>query len=328
MNINFLHNNEIREKYLKSFVVKEASFGKVFGSPYTFLYLIDGVLFDTSVSAWAYLLCQKLKSVDWKKKIFLTHSHYDHLGGVSVIQSLLGKIEVYANSYVAKVLNSKTALEIIRKFDAYDSEEIKKFHEIDNVGFDSFTIDFLFDFDTNDYSVIEGIDVIYTPGHTKDTVSYYIPKYNSLVMSESMGIPNYRFTFVLPEFLTSYSLYVKSFEKLKNLVLDNKISNFLLPHIMYFEYFSDVRDFIRLSEISLNMYVKQILGFLEKVGVNKDMVVEKADLKTGDLMDLKIRDVFNMVLDGFYVKYELSQPLYGFEANVKAQIRTIIKELL
>ncbi|MCS6955470.1 MAG: hypothetical protein NZM44_03870, partial [Candidatus Calescibacterium sp.] len=60
------------------------------------------------------------------------------------------------------------------------------------------------------------------------------------------------------------------------------------------------------------------------------MVVEKADLKNGDpeIIDLKIRDVFNMVLDGFYVKYELSQPLYGFEANVTAQIRTIIKELL
>ncbi|MCS6956048.1 MAG: MBL fold metallo-hydrolase [Candidatus Calescibacterium sp.] len=328
MNVNFLHNNEIREKYLKNFVVKETSFGKVFGSPYTFLYLIDGVLFDTSVSAWAYLFCQKLKNVEWKKKIFLTHSHYDHLGGVSVIESLLGKIEVYANSYVAKVLNSKTALEIIKKFDDYDSEEIKKFHEIDNVGFDSFSIDFLFDFGNNDYFFIEGINVIYTPGHTKDTVSYHIPQYNSLVMSESMGVPNYRFTFVLPEFLTSYGLYVKSFERLKNLVLDNKISNFLLPHIMYFEYFSDVKDFIKLSEISLSMYVKQILGFLEKVGVNKDMVVEKADLKTGDLMDLKIRDVFNMVLDGFYVKYELSQPLYGFEANVKAQIRTIIKELL
>ncbi|MCS7165701.1 MAG: MBL fold metallo-hydrolase [Candidatus Calescibacterium sp.] len=313
--MEFLH---IRQRYLKEFSVKNTSFGIVFGSPYAFLYLIDGLLFDTSVSAWAYLLCEKLKDTEWKRKIFLTHSHYDHLGGVGTIKSFFPETLVYANSYVSRVLKSPNALEIIKKFDHYDSSEIKQFHQINQIGFVTFELDHTFDFSDKEYISIENIDVIYTPGHTKDTVSYYLSSYNCLIMSECMGIPNHRFDFVLPEFLSSYNLYIQSFQKLKDLVLQKKINNFLLPHIMYFEYFSDVRDFIKLSEYSLNMYVKSIIGFIQKVGLDKNSIHD----------ELKVKDVFRMVLDSYYVKYELSQPMYGFEANVTAQIRAIVKELL
>lgn len=309
------YNNELRQKYLRNFECKQASFGFVIGSPYTFLYIIDGVLFDTSVSAWANLLCEKLKNIQWKKVVFLTHSHYDHLGGVYTIKQFFDNIKVYGHSYISKILSSNTAINIIKEFNQLDSQEILNFHEVSDFGFDIFEIDYPIYFDQSEIVKLENIEVIFSPGHTKDTVSYYIPQHKALIMSESMGIPNYRFNFILPEFLSSYKLYIQSFEKLKRVVLENNVSNFLLPHIMYLEYFSDVKDFIKLSEESLNLYVKKIVEYIEKIGLKEEL-------------DVKIRDVFEMVVDNFYIRYELSQPLYGFEANVKAQIRTILRELL
>jgi glyoxylase-like metal-dependent hydrolase (beta-lactamase superfamily II) len=311
------YNKSIREKYLSSFEVKEANFGKVFGSPYTFIYLINGSIFDTSVSAWAYLVANNLINEKWDGKIFLTHSHYDHLGGVYTIKKILEnkQIRVYAHSYFEKVLSSSTAIDIINRFDKLDSEEISKFNKVEILGFKSFDVDVKIDFKESDRVFVSDFLCIYTPGHTKDSVSYYIPEYKALVMAESMGVPNHKFTFVLPEFLSSYKIYVESFNKLKELVLKERVSNFLLPHIMYFESFSDVKDFILLSEESLKVYVNKIISFIEKVSLS--------NLKD---FDLKFRDIFNYVLESFYMKFELSQPLYGFEANVSAQVRALIKE--
>jgi len=324
--MELVYNNLLRESYLKEFFVKESSFGKVFGSPYAFIYLIDGIIFDASVSGWAYLLTKKIGN-EWQGKIFLTHSHYDHVGGVWTLKKFFSeesnlsknkKFYIVASSYFEKVFASSNALGIIEHFDKLDSEEIAKFNEIQILGFRIFNIDFKLDFIDNDRVLIDdGIWAIYTPGHTKDSVSYYVPKYKALIMAESMGVPNHKFTFVLPEFLSSYKVYVESFEKLSYLALEEKISNFLLPHIMYFESFSDVKDFIFLSRESLQNYVEKILNYIEKL--------YKGVLGKEEILN-KIDDVFNFVLENFYVKFELSQPLYGFEANVKAQIKTLLKE--
>ncbi len=302
--------------YLKSFDRKEKSFGWIFGSPYAYIYLIDDILFDSSVSAWAYIFCKEGKDF---KRLFLTHSHYDHLGGAWVIKEFYPNINIYGHSYIENVFKSLNALNIITNYNKLDSEEIINYWSIpkEYIDFKIFNFDYVFNFTDEGILYFDDFWAIYTPGHTKDTVSFYITKYNALVMSESMGIPNYRFNFVLPEFLTSYKLYLGSFEKLKKLVLEKNVNNFLLPHIMYFEYFSDVKDFIKLSEESLKFYVKSLINFIEKAKIEKD-----------NLQTSKLEEIFNMVLDSFYYKYELIQPLYGFKANVTAQIKNIIKELI
>jgi len=318
--INIEHNSKIRENYLKNFYVKETSFGRVLGSPYTFLYLIEGFLFDASVTAWAYLLVNEISKLEWKKVVFLTHSHYDHLGGIPVLKKFFPDLKVYGHKNIEKVMESKNALEIIRKFDKLDSEEIRKYNKIGEFEFEVFNLDVAFDFSESKELMVDEVLAIYSPGHTKDTVAYYLNKYKALIMAESMGVPNYKFSFVLPEFLTSYNLYVSSYNSLKELVLREKVNNFLLPHILYFESFSDVRDFLKLSEESLELYVRSIINFIDKVNLRKDCDEEE--------FNKKFTEIFNMMIEKFYVRYELSQPIYGFEANVKAQVKAVLKELV
>ncbi|MFN4220503.1 MAG: MBL fold metallo-hydrolase [bacterium] len=314
-----LKGESIRKEYFKNFGEKETGFGKVFGSPYTFLYILGDVLFDSSVSAWAYLMCQKIGQRKLFNKVFLTHSHYDHIGGAWVIKKYFPDVKFYGHSNINKVLLSQNALKTIEDFNNKDSEEVASvWNETkEYLNFVPISLDNTFDFQNGFIIDCEGVRCIYSPGHTRDTVSFYVSDYNALVMSESMGIPNHRFNFVLPEFLSSYKLYVDSYQRLKEIVISRKVKNFLLPHIMYFEYHSDVIDFLRLSEESLENYVKFIVFSIDKVKIDKNNVEDK-----------KVEEVFDFVFEKFYVNYELSQPLYGFKANVTSQIKTVIKELI
>lgn len=316
-----------RKNYIEEFIEKDISGGKVWGSPYAFFYIIEDILFDASVSYWAYIFCQKIGNKKFFNKVFLTHSHYDHIGGVWVIKTFYPDVKIYGHSNIKKVLNSQNAFKIIEEFNRKDSEEIaevwektenKKGEDYENYkNFRIFELDYLFNFEGEDIIDYKGVKCVYSPGHTRDTISFYIPNYKVFIASESMGVPNHKFTFVLPEFLSSYNSYVNSFERLKEIVLTNKVNNFLLPHIMYFEHFSDVVDFLKLSQESLKKYIKSVISFIEKVGVDKN-----------NQEDTKIEEVFKMVLENFYVKYELIQPLHGFKINVIAQIKNIIRELM
>lgn len=314
-----LKGDSIRKEYLNNFEERETKFGKVFGSPYAFLYVLEDTLFDTSVSAWAYLMCEKITTKGFFNKVFLTHSHYDHIGGAWVIKKYFPDVKFYGHSNINKVLLSQNALRIIENFNRIDSEEVaslwKKTQEY--LDFIPINMDYTFDFEEGFSAECEGIRCMYTPGHTRDTVSFYIPDYNALVVSESMGVPNYKFNFVLPEFLSSYKAYVDSYKRLEELIISRKVNNFLLPHIMYFEYYSDVTDFLKLSKESMENYVKSMILFIEKIGVDKNNVE-----------DTKVEQVFEFIFEKFYINFELSQPLHGFKANVSSQIKTVVKELM
>lgn len=314
-----LKGDSIRKEYLKDFQEKDTGFGKVFGSSYAFLYILNDILFDTSVSAWAYLMCQKIGKRNLFNKVFLTHSHYDHFGGAWVVKKYFPDVKFYGHSNINKVLLSQNALRTIEDFNRKDSEEIVNFWDEakEYLNFVSVKMDNTLDFEDEFIIDCEGVRCIYSPGHTRDTVSFYVSDYNALIMSESMGVPNHKFNFVLPEFLSSYKAYVDSYQRLKELAISKKVKNFLLPHIMYFEYHSDVLDFLRLSEESLVSYVKSMISFIDKVKIDKNNIEER-----------KINQVFEFIFEKFYINFELSQPLYGFKANVISQIKTVIKEVL
>jgi glyoxylase-like metal-dependent hydrolase (beta-lactamase superfamily II) len=61
--------------------------------------------------------------------------------------------------------------------------------------------------------------VYYTPGHTRDCLSYYIPQRKTLIASEALGIPDYT-GYVFTDFLVDYDLYVDSMRTLRDLDID------------------------------------------------------------------------------------------------------------
>jgi glyoxylase-like metal-dependent hydrolase (beta-lactamase superfamily II) len=322
-------NQILRENYIRNYTTKEEEFGIVLGSPYCYIYLIDNILIDISVTAWAYLLLNLIKNKYKINYLLLTHSHYDHLGGAYILKEYFkdyfSNLKIIGHSNISKVLKSQTAINIISDFnykDSYEIYNILKNNELSQfLEFNNFEIDYLLEdsnqkiFDLKNL-INKDVKVLFVIGHTRDSVSYYFIKENALIMAESMGVPNHKFNFVLPEFLTSYINYKDNLKFQEELIIDKRINNFLLPHIMYFTNFSDVKDFIKLSYYSLDLYVKKFIEYINKVGINLNN------------FDLKLEEIFKYILEEIYIKYELTQPIYAFKANITAQIKTILKELI
>jgi glyoxylase-like metal-dependent hydrolase (beta-lactamase superfamily II) len=322
-------NQILRENYIRNYTIKEEEFGIVLGSAYCYLYLIDNILVDISVTAWAYLLLNLIKNKYKINYLLLTHSHYDHLGGAYILKEYFkdyfSNLKIIGHSNISNVFKSQTAINIISDFnykDSYEIYNILKNNELSQfLEFNNFEIDYEIEdsnqkiFDLKEL-INKDVKVLFVSGHTRDSVSYYFIKENALIMAESMGVPNHKFNFVLPEFLTSYINYKDNLKFQEELIIEKKINNFLLPHIMYFTNFSDVKDFIKLSYYSLDLYVKKLIEYINKVGINLNN------------FDSKLEEIFKYILEEIYIKYELTQPIYAFKANITAQIKTILKELI
>jgi glyoxylase-like metal-dependent hydrolase (beta-lactamase superfamily II) len=112
------------------------------------------------------------------------------------------------------------------------------------------------------------IQVIATPGHTRDTVCYYLPKLKALVGGEAVGTFD-RHSNVRPVFLSSYDDYLASLEKLKPL----KVDLLLLGH--FYALTADAQDMMAKAIESTLAFGKRIDGELKAHGGNQEAVVKK-----------------------------------------------------
>jgi glyoxylase-like metal-dependent hydrolase (beta-lactamase superfamily II) len=112
------------------------------------------------------------------------------------------------------------------------------------------------------------IQVIATPGHTRDTVCYYLPKLKALVGGEAVGTFDRHFN-VRPVFLSSYDDYLSSLEKLKRLEMDL----LLLGH--FHALTADAQSMIPKAIEATKAFGRRIESELKAHGGNQEAVVKK-----------------------------------------------------
>lgn len=142
---------------------------------------------------------------------FLTHSHYDHIGSVSYLKKHLPDFKVGGYFIIDELLKNIHAVELITSLNR-DVENLMNANDPE-IGFKPFTLDLplkggeLFDIGNDE------IEVIYTPGHTRDSMCYYLREQKVMFTGESAGImlPSGD---ILPEFLSSYKAYLNSLQVL------------------------------------------------------------------------------------------------------------------
>jgi Predicted hydrolase (metallo-beta-lactamase superfamily) len=95
----------------------ERKFGEVLilGGPYAFVYLVEDVLIDTGTAFWGKKISEYLKEKGLKLRlVLLTHSHYDHVGGLPYILKSQNP-QIFAHPYFEKVLSSEKGFEIDKR---------------------------------------------------------------------------------------------------------------------------------------------------------------------------------------------------------------------
>jgi len=147
--------------------------------------------------------------------LFITHTHYDHIGATPFFRKEWPALRLVTSQTGAQVLLKDTPRRVIRELSIVAAKEC-------NGEFDASYSDDDFHADVivkeGDSIPLGGLSVqtLETPGHTRDTLSFFIPELEMLIVSETTGVllPD---NTVYPPYLTSFIDTVNSIEKCRKI---------------------------------------------------------------------------------------------------------------
>jgi glyoxylase-like metal-dependent hydrolase (beta-lactamase superfamily II) len=246
------------------------------GNPALPAYLLLGespVLFDSGMTVMGPLYLQDLKKYlgdpDRLTHLFLTHSHFDHVGSAPFLKRNLPRLKVAAGKAAADIFKRPNAIQLIQSLSKPMEEKMKSQMGGLDMTFQGLELDRILE-DGEEIELEDGtqIRVIATPGHTRDSVCYYLPKLKALVGGEAVGTFD-RHSNVRPVFLSSYDDYLSSLEKLKPL----KVDLLLLGH--FYALTADAQDMMAKAIEATLALGKRIDAELKAHGGNQEAVVKK-----------------------------------------------------
>ncbi len=268
-------------------------------------------LVDTGVPATAPALYksiqESLKKPEKLAYILLTHSHYDHCGGLSYLKRKIPDLKVIASEQTANILKKDKAIEFMNKLskEVEDSIEFNKHYAGEDI---SITKELLnVDMVVKDGDIIdlgEGveIEVISTPGHTRCSISFYMRPDKALFSGESVGAYAGE-NMVLANYLSDYNEYMKSLKKLS--LLNTQLLG--LPHHGMLVGEKAIKRYFELSIKGAEAFKDEVTKMI------KNNIDENAMLQ--------------QLIDKFYVDVASLQPKGAFVVNLKAMIQVIKREI-
>lgn len=196
----------------------------VIGSAALPVYLLDGpvpVLFDAGMTAGAFLYEAGIKEILGEREpkfLFLTHSHFDHVGSVSHFKEVWPDLKIGGSVRCSEILLKPKAVQLMRDLNFEGTKNIKKMGlaPINEKGFESFELDILVQPQTIELDPKLHVVALNTPGHTWDFMSYWIPEKKILIASEAVATYENK-GYLQPEFLVDFDSYIDSLNRLKKL---------------------------------------------------------------------------------------------------------------
>jgi glyoxylase-like metal-dependent hydrolase (beta-lactamase superfamily II) len=261
------------------------------------------VLFDAGVAAMGprYLKDMEtiLGSADALHYLLLTHSHYDHCGAAPFLKKKIPALRIGADAHAAKVLQKPSAVELMRALNDNFAHVFSDVIETDYIPFDPVAVDVILK--EGDELELGGgwtVRVIATPGHTRDSLSYYIPKIKVLIAGEAGGV--FHNGAIQPEFSSSYSDYVASLEKMA--ALDVEILALAHQHILTGE---DAGAYLKDSLSATRSFKKRIEEYLDRFNGDREKTVEA------------------MAAEDYDDTVQIQQDKKSFLLNLEAKVRVV-----
>lgn len=230
--------------------------------------------------------------------VLLTHSHYDHLGSIAYLKKRIPQLKVGGYYTIDSVLQSRKAVDLITSLNR-DGENMMGVDDPE-ITFKPFQLDTPLKggetFDTGD----DVLEAIYTPGHTKDSMCYYLRNARIMFTGEEAGIklPSGG---ILPEFLTSCKSYISSLDKLGQYTIDYVAVGH--GNVIKGE---EARQYIADSLQATHAFVERIREYYRESG-SIDAVVER----------IKEED---------YIKTGTTQPERAYRINLQAKVKAVVED--
>ena len=232
--------------------------------------------------------------------LFLTHVHFDHCGAAAFIKEAFAGLKICASEQARAIIERPNAVKVIARL----SREAVSWVEAQSPGlaeetpFEPFEVDqVVSDGDRIEIDAGLTIEVLATPGHTRDALSYYIPEKKLLIAGEAGGIMDPT-GFFFTEFLVDFDVYISSIERLA--ALDVNILSQSHHQIFTAE---DARSFFPRSIKAAHQF--------------KDLVETLLDRENGD-----IEKVVTLIkADEYDPKPSPKQPEPAYLINLEARVR-------
>ena len=238
------------------------------GHPAMPVYLLDSqrpAIFDAGLAFLGRFYVDGIREIIGRRDLhycFLSHSHFDHCGSVAVLKNFFPTLKVAASENVKRVLGRPNALTVMGQL-SRAAEQLAGSIGLEASEFDpfeSFEVDItLKEGDIFELSRNLSVQVHETPGHTRDSLSYFIPQKKILLCSEAAGIPDAT-GYVVSEALVDFDQYYESMQRLSKM----EFEVLCLGHRLAFtgrdaeNYFqksmADCRHFLNLVESALKEY--------------------------------------------------------------------------
>jgi glyoxylase-like metal-dependent hydrolase (beta-lactamase superfamily II) len=202
--------------------------------------------------------------------LFLTHSHYDHVGAVQYLKEHIPGMKVGAHPLVAELMSKPPALQLMNRLTA---NHVSQFHSAsadEDLTVRPFAVDVpLKEGDEFDLGGLT-CQVYETPGHTRDSLSFYFPQIGALFPGEACGLPEGESKkSVLVSFLSSYDAYLRSLKRIR--ALSPLI--ICLAHAWVLDD-EDARGFLDRSIASTSQHRRRIERYLEEAGGDIEVAIQ------------------------------------------------------
>ena len=233
--------------------------------------------------------------------ILLTHSHYDHISGSSLMKKVWPDAKIVSHPYAAKIFEKESAMNTIRKMNRAAAIYFRKLPFFSNDLSNIHTDITVSEGDIIDLGLAK-LKVIEAPGHTKDSIAFVCEEEHLVVTCETMGALAGNDS-VMPACLVGFKSTMDFIERIENM----HPQKMLYPHYGIIDSEEDCMKVISRSKRD-NLEAKDII-------VNA--YNEGKDLET----------IKQLVKDKYYTDIvRKGQPETAFDLNNKYMVPMIIRE--
>jgi len=247
-----------------------------------------------------------LEKEKWPDYLFFTHSHFDHVGSAPYLYRHFPEMRLGGSRKLIKLLELERVRETVAMLNQGLVKSYNKEKDFVPQDFDYNTLKV--DRVLKDGNVIDLgggvlIEVIATPGHTWDSLSFFLPHNKTILTGEAVGIIPGDDFWVAPQFLSSYDDYICSIQRIR----EKKPKVIVMGH--HYVAREVAEKFFDASLSDCKAFRKMIEQYLKEEHMNREKVIRR--IKEEEYLTLR----------------KGKQPEEAFLLNIRAQVKLIAKNM-